>query len=201
MHGLDMCPVFCSVITAKEDLPQVETISTAVKRHSCYLKELYKERERMHLKWPLVLMTEFVNVLCIESTDEPDRNVTKQLVRGHIEKVKKTRTLIQLSDIVSTRDGCRPKCIVVQGAPGSGKTMFSWEVCRRWGLGELLQQYPLVVMLPLRDSFIQNATSMEDLFPHDHKPYQREVTEAVEQESGQGVMFALDGFDELPAHK
>ena len=132
----------------------------------------------MHLKWPPVLMKDFVNVLCIESTDEPDKNVTKQLVRGHVEKVKKTRTPIQLSDIASMRDGSRPKCIVVQGAPGSGKTMFSWEVCRRWGQGELLQQYPLVVMLPLRDSDIQNASSVEDLFPHDYKRFQREVTES-----------------------
>ena len=70
---LDMCPAFCSVITAKEDLPQVENLSIAVKRHSSYLKKLYKEREGMHLKWPPVLMKDFVNVLCIESTDEPDK--------------------------------------------------------------------------------------------------------------------------------
>ena len=79
--------------------------------------------------------------------------------------------------------------------------MFSWEVCRRWGQGELLLQYPLVVMLPLRDSDIQNAGSVEDLFPHDHKPCQQEVTKAVEHESGKGVMFVLDSFDELPVHK
>ena len=198
---LNLCQASCSVITAKEDQPQVGSLSMTVKRHSRHLKELYMEREGMHLKWPPVLMKEFVNVLCIESTDEPDRNVTKQLVRGDVEKVKKTRTPIQLSDIASTRDSRRPKCIVVQGAPGSGKTMFSWEVCQRWGQGELLQQYPLVVMLPLRDSDIQNASSVEDLFLHDHEPYQREVTEAVEQESGKGVMFVLDGFDELPAHE
>ena len=139
--------------------------SIAVKRHSSYLKELYKEREGMSLKWPSVLMKDFVNVLCIESTDDPDRKVTKQLVHGHVAKVERTRTPIQLRDLARIRDGSKPKCIVVQGAPGSGKTMFSWEVCRRWGQGELLQQYPLVVMLPLRDSDIQNASSVEDLFP------------------------------------
>ena len=64
---LDMSPAFCSVITAKDDLPQVENLSIAVKRHSCYLKKLYKERKGMSLKWPPVLMKDFVNVLCIES--------------------------------------------------------------------------------------------------------------------------------------
>ena len=193
-----MCPAFCSVITVKEELPQAENLSIAVKRHSCYLKKLYKKRQGMSLKWPPVFMKEFVNVLCIESTDEPDKDVTKPLVHGHVEKVRKTRTPIELGEIASTKDGSRPECIVVQGAPGSGKTMFSWEVCRRWGNGELLQQYPLVVMLPLRDSDIQNACSVKDLFPYD---YQGEVTVAVEQEWGEGVLFVLDGFDELPAHK
>ena len=95
-----------------------------MKRYNCYLKELYKEREGMQLKWPPVLMKDYVNVLCIESTNEPDKDVTMQLLHGDIEKVKKTRTPINLSDIASTKDSSRPKCIVVQGAPGSGKTCF-----------------------------------------------------------------------------
>ena len=130
---LDMCLVICSVFTAKEVLPQVENLSITVKCHSfCHLKELYKDREGMRLKWPPVIMKEFVNVLCVESTNEPGRNVTEKLVRGHIEKVKKkTRTLIQLREIDNTGNSCRLKCIVVQGATGAGKTMFSWELCRR----------------------------------------------------------------------
>ena len=66
---LDMCPTFCFVITAKEahDLPQVENLSIAVKRHSCYLKELYKEREGMHLKWPPVLIKDFINSFALSA--------------------------------------------------------------------------------------------------------------------------------------
>ena len=67
---LDMCPTFGSVITAKEGLAQVEKLPIPVKRHSCYLKKLYMEREGMSLKWPPVLVKDFVNVLCIETTDE-----------------------------------------------------------------------------------------------------------------------------------
>ena len=48
-------------------------------------------------------------------------------------------------------------------------------------------------MLPLRDSDIQNASSLENFFPmHDHKPFQQEVMEAVEQE-GKGVLCVRDG--------
>ena len=52
----------------------------------------------MHFKWPPVLMKDFVNVLCIESTDERDEKRIKQLVHGHVEKVKETRNPIKLSD-------------------------------------------------------------------------------------------------------
>ena len=190
-----------SCTPVQEDLLQAGSLSRAVKRHIHYLKQLYKEREGMCLKWPPVLMKDFVNVLCTESTKDPDEKMTKRLVRGDLEKVKKTRTPIELTDIANMKDGSRPKCILVQGAPGSGKTMFSWEVCRRWGQGELLQQHPLVIMLPLRDSDVQNASSIEDLFPHDYKPFQREVAEAIVQEAGKGVLFVLDGFDELPEDK
>ena len=59
----------------------------------------------------------------------------------------------------------------------------------------------MVVMLPLQDSDIQNAHNLEDLFPQGHKPFQKEVAATVKREAGKGVLFLLDGFDELPANK
>ena len=158
-------------------------------------------RRKTNLKWPPVLMKDFVNLLCIESRKNQDEETTKLIVHGDIDKVEETRTPIHLSDLAPKKDGVMPSCILVQGAPGSGKTMFSWEVVERWTQGNLLQDYPLVVMLPLRDPDIQNASRLEDLFPHDHKPFQREVSTAVEREAGKGVLLLLDGFDELPADK
>ena len=103
----------------------------------------------MSLKWPAVLMKDFVNLFCIESSNEQDESMTEEIVLGHIDEVEKTRTAVQLGDLAPKKNGEMSNCILVQGAPGSGKTMFSWEVCRKWGQGKLLQHYPLVVMLPL----------------------------------------------------
>ena len=153
----------------------------------------------MSLKWPRVLMKDFVNLLCVESNNEEDERMREEVMLGHVDKVKKARKTVQLNDLAPVTNSEMSNCILVQGAPGSGKTMFSWELCRRWGQGELLHHYPLVVMLPLRDPDIQNPSSLEDLFPHDHKLFQKEVVEAVEQEAGKRVLFLLDGFDELPA--
>ena len=116
---LTFCPAFCSVITVEEDLPQVEKLSLSVMPYNCHLQSMYEE--------PQVLMKDFVNVLCTEGTDEPDERRTKQLKRGLVERVEQTITPMQLSDKARMREGCMPKCIVVHGAPGSRKIMFSWE--------------------------------------------------------------------------
>ena len=155
----------------------------------------------MSLKWPPVLMKDFVNLLCIESSNQQDLKTTEEMVRGRIDEVEKARTKVELSDLAPMKNGEMSNCILVQGAPGSGKTVFSWEVSQKWGQGKLLQHYQLVVLLPLRDPDIQNARSLEDLFPHDHTPFQKEVAAAVEREAGKGVLFLLDGLDELPASK
>ena len=120
------------------------------------------------------------------------------MVRGYVNKVEEARNVVQLSDLAPMKNGELSNCILVQGAPGSWKAMFSWELCRRWGQRKLLQHYPLVIMLPLRDPDIQNACSLEYMFPHDKEEYPQEVASALKQEAGNGVLFILDEFDELP---
>ena len=53
------------------------------------------------------------------------------------------------TDLANLKDGRQPQCNFVEGAPGSGKTMFSLEVCSRWAKGEILQQYSVLSLLQL----------------------------------------------------
>ena len=198
-HHVSVSLSFLFVIVATQQ--PLANIPPAMEHHSQYLKDLYKRRSGMSLKWPPVLMTDFVNLLCIDGYRQQDEQLMKQMVCGHIDEVENVRRTVKLEDLAPVKNGEPSNCILVQGAPGSGKTMFSWEVCHRWGQGKLLQHYPLVVMLPLRDPDIQNARSLKDLFPHDHKPFQKDVAATVGQEAGKGVLFLLDGFDELPSIK
>ena len=89
------------------------------------------------------------------------------------------------------------KVILVEGAPGVGKSTFAWEFCRRWERGEIAQQYDLVLLLPLRDKNISQAKCLKYLICH----YSEEVRDAVvsELESclGVNVLFILEGYDEL----
>ena len=57
-----------------------------------------------------------------------------------------------------------PKVVLVEGAPGVGKSTFAWELCRRWTSGELLGGYSLVVLMRLRDGYAREAKTLVDHF-------------------------------------
>ena len=61
-----------------------------------------------------------------------------------------------------------------------------------------MQQYSLVVLLRLREEEVQKITNASGLFCF----YEREDKEALGKEvtgrQGKGILFILDGFDELP---
>ena len=67
----------------------------------------------MSLKWPPVLMKDFVNLLCVESHDEQDERTTEEVVHGHIDKVGEARNAVQLCDLAPMKNGEMSNCILV----------------------------------------------------------------------------------------
>ena len=92
-----------------------------------------------------------------------------------------------------------PKCILVEGAPGVGKSTFAWKLCRKWSKGKLLQQYRLVILLRLRDKRVREAKSVSDLFYYYNRHVQQTVVEEIHATGGRGVLLLFEGYDELPA--
>ena len=92
-----------------------------------------------------------------------------------------------------------PKCILVEGAPGVGKSTFVWKLCRKWSKGKLLQQYRLVVLLRLRDKKVREAKNVSDLFYCCNHLIQQTVVEEMQATGGRGVLMLFEGYDELPA--
>ena len=92
-----------------------------------------------------------------------------------------------------------PKCILVEGAPGVGKSTFAWKLCRKWSKGKLLQQYRLVVLLRLRDKRVREAKTVSDLFYYYNRHIQQTVVEEIQATGGRGVLLLFEGYDELPA--
>jgi len=87
--------------------------------------------------------------------------------------------------------------VLLEGAPGVGKTTFSWEFSKKWSRGEILQDHSLLLLLPLRDNNLKEAKTLSDLFYHPNPELQQAVVQEVTSSQGRGVAIWLEAWDEL----
>ena len=130
------------------------------------------------------------------SQEEAD-NYTRLTLRGDIDQILQVKEPIEMDDILKADDNIR--LVVVEGAPGIGKSTLAWELCRQWPTLESLKRFSLVVLLRLREERVQSATDISDLFYHHDTQLSRHVGEEVEKREGDAVLFVFDGFDEFPS--
>ena len=133
------------------------------------------------------------------SQSDMDR-FTRESLRGDMDDVVYKKTAMELGELGVTGDGSRPQVVLVEGAPGVGKTTFAWDQCRQWAEGKLLQTYSIVLLLPLRDNNIRQISSLPDLFRHTKREVREEVSRRVAESGGKGCLIWLEGWDELPDH-
>ena len=108
---------------------------------------------------------------------------------------RKLKVPMELRDIF-TLDSKERKVILIEGAPGSGKTTLFWHICQRWSAGELFSQFILVLLVKLHDPEVQKAKCLAEILPFtDDK---EEIASEIMQMKGKGVLLLLDGWDELP---
>ena len=122
---------------------------------------------------------------------------TRLTLQGHIDQILQAKESIKEENIFGD---ATTRLVVVEGAPGIGKSTFVREQCRQWSTGKLLQQFSLVVLFSLRKEGVQTATTISDLFHCSDDPELGPlVWEEVRKIHGEGVLFVFDGFDEFPA--
>ena len=172
--------------------------------YTAYLKSKYLEKEMPDYgKWPPSISKKYVNLAVIEkerlSRIEAEEK-SKALTYGDVSKIK-CKGNIQLADIATpSKDGVLPKFVLVEGAPGVGKSTFAWKACRKWAKGKILTEYELVILIRMRDESVRKATCLGDLiqYPRDPAIHQRVIEEMIVT-GGKGVLLLLEGYDELPA--
>ena len=170
-------------------------------QYASYLKSVYTSKKAPIYRWPQVKCKKYVNLALIEKED-----ITKQeadqfmraTIHGNIDDIKKSKRAIDIGQIAQLPDGSRPNCILIEGAPGVGKSTFAWKLCCKWGKGKLLQQYQLVVLLRLRDKSVRAATNISNFFRYHVHQIQEAVVEEIQRTGGKGVLLLFEGYDELP---
>ena len=174
--------------------------SHLVAKYAEHLKAVYRSRALpVDSKWPPSPSKKYINLAAIKKEDinraEADQ-FTKATLHGNIDQIMKKKDPIAMEDILEVNDEC--KCILVEGAPGVGKSTFAWELCRNWEKLVALKRFDIVQLVQLRDPTTQKAKRPSDLFHHDDRRVLRAVREEVISSGGKKLLLVLDGFDELP---
>ena len=111
-------------------------------------------------------------------------------------KEKEEKVPVDIKDIFSIEHNSS-KFILLEGAPGSGKTTVLRYITQKWACGELFQQYTLVVLVQLRDIRVQEAKSIADILPFEYEKNQK-INSILSKKQYKGLLLLLDGWDELP---
>ena len=167
------------------------SLTKPIKDYGELLCSTYKRWHCADTKWPQVsssVKNMFVDLAIVEN--DPDCSVD--------DIIEKKKTPISLEDL------CQLPCgslILIEGAPGIGKSTLAYELCRQWSNGVALQHHHLVFLLQLRNKTVQSSLlSIEKLLGCylDKQSWKSRAVQDIVDESGSGVLIILEGYDELP---
>lgn len=168
-----------------------------------YLKSFYAHPMDPVATWPPSPSEKFINLAVINREKIETREQHEFMLaslHGDIDQILETKDPIEIGALLDSPPGKKQHCVLVEGAPGVGKTTLSWEICREWGEGEQFQHYTLVLLLRLRDEMVQTAKTLTDLVLYPDKCYQEEVSQYLIRNKGKNVLIILEGLDELPKY-
>ena len=184
-----------------------------VKRYCNDTKTRYMQQSVLpESEWPPSLGGQYIRLALISQgrllSNHRYKDVIEQqrdYTRGDYDKILKYKTEIELTaafDKVICEGGNElPLKMLIDGAPGVGKTTLSRKASRMWAEDELVPEYWLVLLLHLRESTISKAETVDEFFYHEDPLVQENIITCVKERSGDGVLIIFDGFDELSSRE
>ena len=196
-------------------------------------RELYKNfrfADPQH-DWPPFQPKQYVTLALIHYKGEPTRRekiaIAKASRAGKIDHLIRENELItadstqsaksrersittkELRDIFVTMENTKvgvttSHTMLIEGAPGIGKTVLSIEIAYQWAIGKLLQNTVLVFHLKLRDPAVQRMQNVKEMllyfYKHDESSLEmcNSCASSLVKSGGERIAVIFDGYDELP---
>ena len=181
--------------------------------------------------WPPDQPTEFTPLLLIQHreqrTKEQDGEMAKLIQTGDIDSVASGQLVPKrhkldshdsLQHILNTstitkevaeiltplEDNSNQKFVLIEGAPGIGKTFLLKHIACQWGRKLLLPMFKIVLLICLRDPIVWGITSIRDLLCLFCEGDTRAVdiatacSDYLHANGGKDITFLFDGYDEFP---
>ena len=125
-----------------------------------------------------------------------DDELIRLSITGKVDDILQRKTPVNIENIFTN---CGDKRLVlIEGAPGSGKSTLALHICLEWAKGKLFQEYDVVILVRLRDPLIREAKTVADILPCADEAMAKQAETAMKEQFGRGVLWVLDGWDELP---
>ena len=174
-------------------------------QYARYLKFLYvslHSKQTSSNQWPPSATHKFFRLAMIKTATVRREHIDDKFVRmtitGKVDDILHHKYPIKLKNIFLKTPSGKRKVVLLEGAPGCGKSTLSVYICQQWEKGQLFNQFQLVILIPLRDPAVQNAKSLADLLPCPDTKTAQLLAGIMMEMKCQDVLFILDGWDELP---
>ena len=170
--------------------------------YATYLKSCFtlSSTSSSHSRWPPPVTDKIFRLAMIKKEQVQRGKVEDEFIRktitGKVDDILQYKVPIKLEDIFKNTKGKRKK-LLIEGAPGCGKSTLSLDICRQWADGILFQQFQLVILMRLREPVVQNADSIVSILPQRDVDMARDIAQKITACDGSDVLFVLDGWDEF----
>ena len=127
--------------------------------------------------------------------------------QGRIETILDHKKLIDLDSLfpippkppVLLPPPPRPRVLLIEGAPGGGKSTLALHLCHKWAQDDFsFGRFDLAILVYLRDQAIQIATTLADILPAHTLEMSQMAASQMQSSCGANILFILDGWGEFP---